>query len=83
MKRLACFDNMKIVPLPPQGPVSQLQRNWFDNSKQKKQLQLLLQLYEPVLHPLGVSLPLLKREDIVDTHHVRSGGFTLVTVERI
>lgn len=83
MKWLACFDNMKIISLPPRGPVSQLWRNWFKNSKEKKQLQLLLQLYEPMLHPLGVSVPLLKREDIVDTHHVASGAFTFMTMDRI
>ena len=39
-------------------------------------------LYTPVSHPVGVSIPPLKREDTEGTHHGAPCGFTCVTVER-
>lgn len=39
-------------------------------------------LYRPVSQLLGVSVPLLKREDVKGTHHWASYGFTCMTMER-
>ena len=64
----------KHVSLPPS---SWLWRNCPRRSSNSKKLCPSPHLYGPVSHPLGVSVPLLKRED---THQMPLYGFTCVTL---
>lgn len=78
------FDNMKIVSLPPYGPVFELWRNCSRSFSSLKTICLALHLYKPIPLLLEVSIPpLLKRKDTVGTHHILSSGFTFMIVEEI
>lgn len=48
----------------------------------EKKICLFPNLYGPVSHLLGVSMPLHRREELVGTHHVPPCGFTCVTKGR-
>lgn len=58
---------------------------YFGNMKTavEKLVQWLLYLYKLVFHPLEVHGPLLKRVEIVCSHHVPSYGFTCKIMERM
>ena len=63
MKQIAYFDNMKIVSLPPYGPVFQLWRNCPRSFSSSKTICLAHHLYKPISQLFEVSIPpLLKRQ---------------------
>jgi len=78
MKWLADSDNMKKVSLPPS---SWLWRNYPGRSSNSKRIDPTLHLYGPVSQLLGVSIPLLRREEIEGTHRKAPCGFTCMTTE--
>jgi len=83
MKQIAYFDNMKIVSLPPYGPVFQLWRNCPRSFSSSKTICLAHHLYKPISQLFEVSIPpLLKRQYIVGTRRILSSGFTFVNLER-
>lgn len=80
MNWLAGSGITKHVSLPP---LSWLRRNCPMSSSNSERTYPTCHLYGPVSWLLGIRVPLLKREDIVGTHHGVPYGFTCVTMERI
>ncbi|KAK4810568.1 hypothetical protein QYF61_004531 [Mycteria americana] len=72
-------EDMRKISLPP---LSRLWRNYPGSSNGSKRICPTPHLYGPVSQLLGVSVLLLKREDIEGTHHGAPYGFTCVTTER-
>lgn len=74
---------MKEVSLPPYKYASYLWRNCPQISIDSKRTCPIPCLYEPVLQLLGISVPLLKREEIVRTQHVLLCASACMIIETI
>ena len=82
MNWLANYGITKQVSHLPYGPVSCPERIFPKRFNNYKRIRLPPHLHEPIAQLSDVSIPLLKKGDIVGTYQVPSCAFDCVTMER-
>ena len=83
MNWLAKYNITKKVSLLPYRPASHLERNFLMRCKNYKRIHLPPQLHKPIAQQSGISIPLLKKVDVVGAYYVSPCGFDCVTTERL